>query len=276
MKLKINTALLAALLIFAQSCQKTENLVTSLSAEQTLLNKFLTVQNAKEGSVYITSRTQNFKNDVSYRVEAGLQNSVYKTISINDLALELRDPAERLINQYQLNERVPKTDIANLFGKDLLVSLNKTDVNLRDGSTNIYNPSPLIMNGGPRNTQFSWNAGNNGDVYILISFRPDAILNEAFVNYQKVERFIETNDDGYHALTDSDFAGIPVGAVLDMAVVRGRVILAAGSSSGNGGVSIQAISTCSIIGYYGGSGSGGGSGGSGSGSGGSGPILHLP
>jgi hypothetical protein len=266
-----------ALLFILQSCKKAEIALDNLSAQQILLNKYLTIYNAKDGSISMISQSYNFKNNTQYTLNAGFENPIFKNISLNNVLLSPNPDlqANTRESQYVATEGTTKEQIASLFGKEVQVSLNKSDANLRN-ETSIFNPSPFIINGGPRNTQLSWNAGNNGNVYILIRFHPNRMFNEDYQNYAKVERFIETNDDGAHNLSESDFAGIPVGGFLDIAVVRGRTALAGGSTNGNGGISIQAISTVSLTGTYGGTSSGNNGNGSGGSGGNTTPILHLP
>lgn len=267
-----NTVKLLALVLLAsmQACTKTEvdsAIKTSNSIEETLFSKYLKVQNAKEGSIIINSNNRNFRNKFTYEIKAGLQNPIYDEVDISGVSLipYLHNGAST--NQYVLKNDISDQSIADLFGKTLQINLKKGNLNARSDNS-IYNPFSFNLNGGPRNTALSWNAdNNNGKVYILILFQPNRAINENFAAWGSVERYIETDDDGFYQLTSSDFNGVPPGGNVDVLVARGRTAIIGGQTNGQSGISVQAYSSSTVTGVYG----GGGGGGTGS----NGPTLYV-
>ncbi len=257
------------IIIAFQACNKSSitNTPSSLSIEETFYSKYLKISNAKEGSIIVSSNSRNFKNQVTYDVRAGFNRPTYQDININNELLMTPYILNGVAtNQYRTNSNVDKNQLSQLFGKTLNISFNSKDVSLRNANS-IYNPQAFNINGGTRNTSLSWNADNNNSkVYILITFIPERAINEDFSSYQRVEKYIETDDDGYYQLTESDFSGVPLGGNVDILIARGNTAIIGGQTNGGGATSIQAFSTTIISGGYGGGGGGGGS---------EGPLLHI-
>ena len=252
--------ILFAFVLLTQACKKNDvGFVTQqLDIKSSFMQKYMRVKGATEGTVYINSTSYNFKNNVTYEVRASFANPVYQDITVDDIVLRPYKTLEGFTNnEYVTGDSIPKEKLKKLFGKTVQVSLNTGGVSLRNSSS-VYNPNEFNITGGPRNTALSWNANSNNDaVYILIFFHPNKAINEDFSGYAPVSRYISTNDDGSHQLTEADFAGIPKGAGVDILIARGNTAVASGVTNGGGGTAIQAVSTAIISGTYGGSGGGG-------------------
>jgi hypothetical protein len=257
-------------IVFSQSCVKPDSAVNPiLTADETLIQKFLNVTSSKGGSVIIRSDSKNFKKEVNYESYASFKEPIYDAVQVDDITLMRNIIEGGMNNQYAIRDAKSKNSVSKLFGKEIKISLDKSGISSRDNNSGtLYSPTAFDMNGGPRNTSLSWNADpNNSKVYILIMFDSRRAINDDFKSYSSVERYIETNDDGSHQLTEADFSNIPFGADVQVIVARGRTAVIGGSTNGQGS-SVQAISTVSITGTY----MGGGGGGTGDGGG---PTLHV-
>ena len=252
--------ILLAFVLLTQACKKNDvsSLTKQLDVKTSFMEKYMRVQNAKEGTVTISSTSYNFKNNVVYEVRASFADPVYQDITVDDIVLKPYKTLEGFSNNvYVVDDNTSQANLKKLFGKTVQVSLNSSGVSLRNSSS-VYNPNEFNITGGARNTALSWNANGGGnDVYILIFFHPNKAINEDFSGYAPVSRYITTNDDGSHQLTEADFAGIPKGAGVDILIARGNTAVASGVTNGGGGTAIQAVSTAIISGTYGGSGGGG-------------------
>ncbi len=243
-------------LLLANSCKKSDiSNSVSLNIEDTFYSKYLKISNAKDGGILISSNSRNFKKDISYDIRAGFNTSNYEDININnEVTLTPYVLNGVVTNQYRIPQGASTEKLSQLFGKKINISFNSSQVSLRNAN-NIYNPQSFNISGGSRNTSLSWNAdNNNGKVYILISFVPQRAINESFSSYQSVERFIETDDDGFYQLTESNFSGVPLGGHVDILIARGNTAIIGGQTNGGGTSSIQAFSTVILSGGYGGGG----------------------
>ena len=249
---------------FLNACKKDNTSKSISSIEDTFYSKYLKISDAKEGSISISSTTRNFKKEIQYDIRAGFNKPNYQDITIdNQLVLSPYILNGVTTNQYRINPNTDNNILSQLFGKKITISFNSKELNLRNANV-IYNPQSFNMSGGSRNTSLTWNADNsNNKVYILIAFIPERAINENFANFQSVERYIETDDDGFYQLTESDFSGIPLGGHIDVLVARGNTAVVGGQT--NGGGSILTYSTSIISGSYGGGGS----------SGDGGPSIHV-
>ena len=164
-----NILVIFGLLICLQSCKKSDTSPNLLSPQGSLLSKMMKIQNADAGSILITTSNRNFKKSYDFDVKAAFKDPSYQEVTINDVSLEVYIQNGEKTNIYLPKKEFSKEQLSELFGKQLQISLKKSDLSLRTDNS-IYNPFYFDMNGGARNTALSWNRdNNNGKVYILSS-----------------------------------------------------------------------------------------------------------
>jgi hypothetical protein len=273
MKSKIVYFLFALVAMMTTSCKKDLTIANGTSAEAMLLEKISRIKDTKGGLTIWSSQTciaSTKKMVVGYQIDGSFDNNPFEKVEVGDIVLEPMQATRSDIttNQYIPNKEYSQEQKKSVFGRKVSIKYRKpgTTVDLRNDMS-IDSPPELDM-GVPglgstpsfRNVPLTWNAGNASDnVHIIIAFLPESFSNANYSNYAKVIRFISVPDNGSYSIPNSQFAGIPSGAVIAIGVARGNTALAAGMATGSDRTSITAISSATLIGTMGGGGGGCGS-----------------
>ena len=277
MKSKIVYFLFALVTMVTTSCKKDITIINGTSVEAMLLEKISRIKDTKGGLTIWSSQTciaSTKKMVVGYQIDGAFDNNPFEKVEIGDIVLE---PMQATRPDIITNQYIPKKEYSQeqkkiVFGRKVSIKYRKpgTSVDLRNDMS-IDTPSELNM-GVPglgstpsfRNVPLTWVAGNPSDeVYIMIVFLPESVSNANYSNYARVTRFISVPDNGSYTIQNSQFAGIPSGAVIAIGVARGNTALAAGMATGTDRTSITAISSATLTATVGGGGGGTGGGGGG-------------
>ncbi len=246
MKKIIHILLLA---LFISSCSKeVVNDFPLNPITKTLELEFELYRNAKD-IISINSTTSVGTNRWTYSVDALLPS--FKPISIvniGQVSISVDSGRNGVISR-----SVPQ--IKQYFGKNTRLSLNFADNNIELRSTNEqFIPPPVEIVGDniggsiPRGLGLNWVAGNpNDDIFIAVAFSNTSSFNEDFASTPSVYRYKTVKDNGMAILTDSDFSGIPIGAMIEIYVIRGRVVVAGGLTNGQGGNAIVSSVSSALI-----------------------------
>jgi hypothetical protein len=276
--MKKSSLFIMFLIILAEattSCKKdTESNQSTLSPLETLMDKMQRIKGTQGGLTISSGQTYSRYNPnigVQYDITGGFQNLPFQSIKVGDVNLVPYETLEKGIQspQYVMDKAYDKSILRNLFGKkisiqyqDKVSTLNsRNDVFIETPSELGVGISGNSANNFYRNVPLTWSAANNGqNIYILLAFEPQSVSNSQFRNYSRVSKFYEVPDNGAFTLTESNFQGIPQGALVVIVIARGTTAIGAGVGTGIS-TSVQAVSSATLTGQIGTG--GGGTGGDG-------------
>jgi hypothetical protein len=260
--------------IMLASCKReAASVLINLDGQQTLLRYLHTLQQADNELIVTSQFGYNLKGK-TYQVDASFkEGAIYDHINIGGVQLNLDSAnAGSKGARYLPAPYLDKSEYAKLFGKTVTISCESggnltqraiaTDqfATLPEMNMTIPNGNGGIVQSGssvPRNMPLRWNAApNNLQVYILILFNPNSIINKNFATSQRVENFYSVPDNGEHTIPSDKFDGIPVGGRIEIIVARGNVGILGGISNGSSQTAVMNCSTATVFGVPGGGGGG--------------------
>jgi hypothetical protein len=189
-----------------------------------------------DGVITITNRKPFGANYGFYDAGADFKNSNNASLAHGDLLINdnvLQYSEKRKVYAPMLSAAARSQSMRRCFGDSVDIQLFDRDsasIILKD---KLYAPKALFvettgfhnLSYAPnlsRTATISWNPdpNNQNGVFIEFSFSSQIGANDAFSTYKTIITPVHTEDDGEYQCTNTEFAGMPSGAVIEVSVAR--------------------------------------------------------